>query len=99
MKMRLRRTAALAMTLLLLGLLVLVVIVALKHFTKGITSTSCILCGIIAGYIAASVMGLALPHTLESGANAAWYVNWSKVGEAAWFSVWADVRENSRDSR
>jgi uracil-xanthine permease len=72
---------------LLLGLLVLVVIVALKHFTKGITSTSCILCGIIAGYIAASVMGLALPHTLESGANAAWYVNWSKVGEAAWFSV------------
>ncbi len=34
---------------LLLGLLVLIVIVALKHFTKGITSTSCILCGIIVG--------------------------------------------------
>ena len=72
---------------LLLGLLVLAVIVGLKHFTKGITSISCILCGIIVGYIAASIMGLVLPHTLESGANAAWYVNWSKVGEAAWFSV------------
>ena len=76
---------------LLLGLLVLIVIVALKHFTKGITSTSCILCGIIVGYIAASLMGLALPHQLtdSEGAvyNAAWYVNWSKIGEAAWVSV------------
>ena len=76
---------------LLLGLLVLIVIVALKHFTKGITSTSCILCGIIVGYITASLMGLALPHQLtdSEGAvyNAAWYVNWSKIGEAAWVSV------------
>ena len=72
---------------LLLGLLVLIVIVILKHFTKGITSTSCILCGIIAGYIAASLMDLFLPHTLDSGANAAWYVNWSKIGEADWFSI------------
>ena len=72
---------------LLLGLLVLIVIVALKHFTKGITSTSSILFGIIAGYITATVMGFVLPHTLESGANAAWYVNWSKVGAAKWFSI------------
>ena len=72
---------------LLLGLLVLAVIVALKHFTRGITSTSCILFGIIAGYIAATVMGFVMPHTLASGANAAWYVNWAKIGEADWFAV------------
>ena len=72
---------------LLLGLLVLAVIVALKHFTKGITSTSCILFGIIIGYIVATIMGFIMPHTLESGANAAWYVNWAKVGEARWFSI------------
>ncbi len=76
---------------LLLGLLVLAVIVALKHFTKGITSTSCILCGIIAGYIAASLMGMVMPHQL-TGADgaaytAAWYVNWGKIAEASWFSI------------
>ena len=76
---------------LLLGLLVLAVIVALKHFTKGITSTSCILCGIIVGYIAASIMGMVMPHELvdAEGATytAAWYVNWSAIGQAKWFSV------------
>ena len=76
---------------LLLGLLVLAVIVVLKHFTKGITSTSCILCGIIVGYIVASVMGFVLPHELvdaEGNAyTAAWYVNWSRIADASWFSV------------
>ena len=72
---------------LLLGLLVLIVIVALKHFTRGITSTSSILFGIIVGYIVATIMGFVMPHTLESGANAAWYVNWAKVGDAEWFSI------------
>ena len=76
---------------LLLGLLVLAVIVVLKHFTKGITSTSCILCGIIVGYIVASVMGILLPHELvdaEGNAfTASWYVNWSRIAEAKWFSV------------
>ena len=76
---------------LLLGLLVLAVIVGLKHFTRGITSTSCILCGIIVGYIAASVMGMVMPHELTDADGAAytasWYVNWSKIGEAHWFSV------------
>ena len=72
---------------LLLGLLVLIVIVALKHFTTGITSTSSILFGIIVGYIVATIMGFVMPHTLGSSANAAWYVNWAKVGQAEWFSV------------
>ncbi len=72
---------------LLLGLLVLIVIVALKHFTTGIKSTSSILFGIIVGYIVATIMGFVMPHTLGSGANAAWYVNWAKVGQAEWFSV------------
>ena len=76
---------------LLLGLLVLAVIVALKHFTKGITSTSCILCGIIVGYIVASIMGMVMPHELVDAEGAAytasWYVNWSKIGEASWFSI------------
>ena len=76
---------------LLLGLLVLAVIVGLKHFTKGITSISCILCGIIAGYVAASIMGLVMPHELVDAEGtaftASWYVNWSKIGDAGWFSI------------
>ncbi|MDE7244611.1 MAG: purine permease [Oscillospiraceae bacterium] len=76
-----------SLTNLLLGLLVLIVIVILKHFATGLLSTSSILFGIIAGYIVATIMGFVMPHTLASGANAAWYVNWSKVGEAAWFSI------------
>ena len=36
---------------LLLGTIVLVIIIALKHGTKGITSASSVLIGIIAGYI------------------------------------------------
>ena len=43
-----------------LGALVTVVIIAFKHGTKGMTSASSILIGIIAGYIASAVMGLFL---------------------------------------
>lgn len=48
---------------LLLGLIVLVIILVLKHGTKGFTSISSILLGIIAGYIIATVMGFILPKT------------------------------------
>lgn len=41
---------------LLLGLLALTVIVPLKRLTRGVTSTSYVLCGIIAGYLAAIAM-------------------------------------------
>ncbi len=76
---------------LLLGTLVLVVIIALKHGTKGMTSVSSILIGIIVGYIVAAIMALVLPTT---GATAegveytkAWVLNWDKVAQAKWFAV------------
>lgn len=73
------------------GAAVLVVIVVLKHFTKGITSTSAILFGIIFGYILCAVMGLCLPHTAANAEGVeytkAWVLNWSKIADAAWFSV------------
>ena len=74
-----------------LGLLVLVVIIALKHCTKGITSTAAILFGIIAGYIAAMVMGLVLDPVGVTADGVeytkAWVINWDKVAQAAWFEV------------
>ena len=48
---------------LLLGLFVLCVILFFKHGTKGFLSSSSILLGIIAGYIAAIFMGFVLPTT------------------------------------
>ncbi len=76
---------------LLLGLVVLVIILVLKHGTKGFTSISAILLGIIAGYLIATVMGWILPR---SGVTAegteytkAWVVQWNKVGQASWFSL------------
>ena len=76
---------------LIVGAAVLVVIVVLKHFTKGITSTSSILFGIIFGYILCAVMGMFLPHTAVNAEGVeftkAWVLNWSKIADAAWFSV------------
>lgn len=76
-----------------LGLLVLVVILVLKHFTKpgGMLSTSSILIGILVGYVAAIILTLTLPNT---GVNAdgetftyAWVVNFEQVKNAAWFAI------------
>ncbi len=76
---------------LLLGLLVLVVIIVLKHCTKGITSTAAILFGIIVGYIAAGIMGLVLdPVGVAADGTEytkAWVLNWDKVADAAWFEL------------
>lgn len=76
---------------LLLGLFVLVVILALKHGTKGFLSSSSILIGIIAGYIAAGIMGLVLPATGVTADGVeytkAWVLNWSKVASADWFAI------------
>ena len=76
---------------LLLGLFVLVVILVLKHGTKGFLSSSCILIGIIAGYIAAGIMGLVLPTTGVTADGVeytkAWVLNWSKVADADWFAI------------
>ena len=72
-----------------LGALVTVVIIAFKHGTKGMTSASSILIGIIAGYIASAVMGLFLSPTGITADGVeytkAWVLNWDKVAEASWF--------------
>jgi uracil-xanthine permease len=74
------------------GLFVLIVIIALKHGTKGILSVSSILFGIIAGYILVIIMAQLLPTTTvdpETGAEVtkAWVINWAKVKDAPWFSI------------
>lgn len=80
---------------LFVGMVVLIVIIALKHGTKGFTSFSSILIGIIVGYVLVTVMGLILPTTFtyvdEAGATVeatkAWVLNWDKVAQAEWFAV------------
>jgi len=76
---------------LLLALFVLIVILALKHWAKGIASSSAILIGIIAGYIAAIIMGFVLPTTGIDAEGVeytkAWVLNWDKVAQAKWFAV------------
>ena len=76
---------------LFLGVIVLIVIVALKHGTKGMTSSSSILIGIIVGYVVAAIMGAVLPTTGVSADGTeftkAWVLNWDKVAEDSWFAV------------
>ncbi|MDO4325086.1 MAG: solute carrier family 23 protein [bacterium] len=76
---------------LFLGFLVLIVIIALKHGTKGFTSSSSILIGIIVGYIAAAIMGMILPKTAINAEGQeyvkAWVLNWDKVASASWFAI------------
>ena len=76
---------------LFVGLVVLVVIIVLKHFTKGITSTASILFGIIFGYIVCAIMGMILPTTAVNAegveSTKAWVLNWSKIADSAWFSI------------
>lgn len=76
---------------LFVGFVVLVVIIILKHFTKGITSTASILFGIIFGYIVCAIMGMILPTTAVNAEGVeytkAWVLNWSKIADSAWFSI------------
>lgn len=76
---------------LFLGFVVLIVILALKHFCKGLASSSSILIGIIVGYIVALIMGFALPATAVDAEGVeytkAWVLNWNKVADASWFAV------------
>ncbi|MGL6173850.1 MAG: uracil-xanthine permease family protein [Cellulosilyticaceae bacterium] len=61
-----------SMSNLLLGLFVMVVIIFFKQFTKGFTSVSSILIGIVAGYVVAIFMGK---------------VDFSGVASASWVSL------------
>ena len=76
---------------LLLALFVLIVILVVKHTAKGFLGSSSILVGIIAGYLAAIVMGLVLPTTgvTPDGVEytKAWVLNWDKVAQADWFAL------------
>ena len=76
---------------LLLAIFVLAMILFFKHGTKGFTSSSSILLGIICGYIAAFIMGLVLPTTGVTADGVeytkAWVLNWDKVANAAWFEL------------
>lgn len=74
-----------------LALFVLVVILALKHWTKGFLSSSSILIGIVAGYIMAVIMGFVLPTTAVNAEGVeytkAWVLNWDKVANASWVAI------------
>ena len=77
--------------LVMLAIFVLIVILAVKHGTKGYLSSSSILVGIIAGYAVAFIMGLVLPHTGIAADGTeytkAWVLNWDKVAQASWISI------------
>lgn len=76
---------------LLLALFVLVVILALKHSKNQLISSSSILIGIIAGYIAAGIMGAVLPNTAFDADGVeytkSWVLNWNKVASASWIAI------------
>lgn len=76
---------------LLIALVVMIVILALKHGTKGMTSSSCILFGIIVGYIICAILPLFLSTTAVNAEGVeytkAWVLNWDKVAQAKWFAV------------
>ncbi len=76
---------------LLIGLIVLVIILFFKHKFKGIMSYSCILIGIIAGYIICGLLPLFISPTAINAEGIeytkSWVLNWNKVAEASWFAV------------
>jgi uracil-xanthine permease len=76
---------------LFIGLVVLIIILALKHGAKGMASSSCILIGIICGYILCMIMGMFLPTTAVNAEGVeytkAWVLNWDKVADASWFAI------------
>ena len=76
---------------LLLALFVLVVILVVKHGCKGFLGSSAIFVGIIAGYIAAIIMGFVLPPTAVDADGVeftkAWVLNCDKVAQASWFAI------------
>ena len=76
---------------LFVGVVVLIVIMAFKHFTKGITSSAAILFGIIVGYALTAVMGFVLDTTAITPDGVeftkAWVLNWSKVADASFLEI------------
>ncbi|MBQ6388123.1 MAG: purine permease [Mogibacterium sp.] len=74
---------------LFVGFVVMIAIILLKHFTKGIWSSASILFGIIIGYFVCAILPLFLDKTFiveDQTFVHSWVLQWSKVGAAAWFS-------------
>lgn len=76
---------------LLIGLFVMVVILALKHGTRGLVSSSSILLGILAGYALCIILPFFLSTTGVTADGVeytkAWVLNWDKVASAPWFAI------------
>ena len=76
---------------LLIALAVMVIVLALKHGAKGLASSSCILIGIVCGYIICALLPLFLSTTGLTADGVeytkAWVLNWDKVAQASWISV------------
>ena len=76
---------------LFVGIVVMVVIILLKHYTKGITSVASILFGIIVGYLMVIIMERFLPTTFVSTDSSvitkSWVLQWDKVNEAKYFAI------------
>ena len=76
---------------LLIGLFVMAVILALKHGTKGLLSSSSILLGILAGYALCIILPFFLDTTAVTADGVeytkAWVLNWNKVLDAPWFAI------------
>lgn len=74
-----------------LAIFVLAMILFFKHGTRGFTSSSAILLGILCGYLAALLMGFVLPTTGVTADGVeftkSWVLNWDKVANAAWFAI------------
>lgn len=76
---------------LLVGLVVMIIILALKHGTNGMLSYSCILVGIICGYVICAILPFFVSTTAVNAEGVeftkAWVLNWSKIGESSWFAL------------
>lgn len=76
---------------LLIALAVMIIVLALKHGAKGLASSSCILIGIICGYIICAILPMFLSTTGVTADGVeytkAWVLNWDKVAQASWFAV------------
>jgi len=75
---------------LLVGLIVLIAIIILKHFTKGILSSASILFGIIIGYVVCGILSIFIRTTYVADGETlihSWVLQWDKIGSAPWFSL------------
>ncbi len=81
---------------LLIAAVVLISIIGLKHYTKGISSTASILFGIIIGYILCAILAFVVPTTYtyvdpetqqSVTQTCSWVLNFSSVAGASWFAL------------